>query len=111
MSLITPTFRQAITGAGALAAALGLGGCGSFDSAASGNQLIRNYIKQYGAGQVSLSSVRCPSGIKQQTGASYSCPVTLHLTANRTNPSGEITIHMIAGNKVEIRGRQDVHIP
>ncbi len=93
-----------------MAATLGLAGCGSFDSAASGNQLIRNYIKQYGAGQVTLSSVRCPSGIQQRTGASYSCPVTLRLTAGGTNSSGTITIHMIAGNKVEIRGREDVHL-
>lgn len=110
MSLTTP--RRVITGAAALAAGLGLAACGSFDSAASGDQLIRNYVKQYGAtAKVSVKSVKCPSGVKQQAGGSYSCPTTLHVGSTGAESSGTIIIHMIAGNKVEIRGRQDVHLP
>jgi hypothetical protein len=97
----------------AIAAALitvGVTACGSsFDSAASGNNLIRDYVKRYGNGTVSLKSVDCPSGVKLKVGGSYNCKVVLHNNSTNANLAGTITIHMVAGNKVEIEGAQDLH--
>ncbi|HSO97346.1 MAG TPA: hypothetical protein VLP43_00200 [Solirubrobacteraceae bacterium] len=94
--------------AGALA--IGLTGCGTFDSKASGQRLIRDYVSKNGQGTVTLKSVSCPSGIKQQAGHSYDCSVTLHVVPTRADHPGTITIHMESGNKVAIDGRQDVHL-
>ena len=101
--------RLPIAGA-AVAAALGLAACGSFDSAASGQNLIKDYVKRYGGDRVSIKNLKCPSGVKQQSGGSYDCQVTLHVNANNTDSKGTITIHMVSGNKVEIFGRQDLHL-
>jgi Domain of unknown function (DUF4333) len=93
----------------AIAASVAIAACGSFDSSASGKNLITDYVKQYGGGKVSVKSVKCPSGVKEQVGHSFNCDVTLHDSSDNTNQSGQITIHMVAGNKVEIDGRQDLH--
>jgi hypothetical protein len=93
-----------------LLVALGLSACGSFDSAASGQNLIKDYIKKRGQGRVTLKSVSCPSGVKQQVGGSYNCKVTLHLVSNNSDHTGTITIHMASGNKVVIEGAQDLHV-
>ena len=102
--------RSLAVGLTVLIAAVALSACGSFDSAASGQNLIKDYIKKRGQGHVTLKSVSCPSGIKQQVGGSYNCKVTLHLVADNTDHSGTITIHMASGNKVVIEGAQDVHV-
>ncbi len=93
-----------------LLTALGLSACGSFDSAASGRNLIKDYINKRGQGRVTLKSVSCPSGVKQQVGGSYNCKVTLHLVSNNSDHTGTITIHMASGNKVVIEGAQDLHV-
>ena len=88
---------------------LGLGGCGGFDSAASGEHLIRDYVKRFGAGRVDVKSARCPSGVKQKVGGAYDCSVVLHDKLTGRDHPGTVTIHMVAGNKVQIAG-QDLHI-
>jgi hypothetical protein len=104
------TLRVPALAAVVAAVTLGVTACGSsFDSAASGDNLIKDYIKKYGNGTVSLKSVSCPSGIKLTVGGTYNCKVVLHSGATNKDVSGTITIHMIAGNKVEIRGAQDLH--
>ncbi len=85
-------------------------GCGSFDSKASGEHLIRNYVNRFGKGQVALKSVNCPSGVAQKTGSSYPCKVVLRNVHSGQQASGTITIHIESGNKVEILGSQDVHV-
>lgn len=102
--------RAAAACATALTFALGLSACGSFDSAASGQNLIKDYIKKRGQGRVTLKSVKCPSGVKQTVGNSYVCQVVLHLNSSNSDHSGTITVHMAAGNKVVIEGTQDVHV-
>jgi hypothetical protein len=59
---------------------------------------------------VTLKSVNCPSGVKETAGTTYDCKVTLHLVASGQNAKGTITVHIASGNKVEILGRQDVHV-
>jgi hypothetical protein len=93
-----------------LAGAVLLGGCGSFDSKASGQHLIRDYVTKFGKGQLTLTSVDCPSGVAQKTGASYDCKVVLRNVHTGQRASGTITIHMVSGNKVEIGGAQDIHV-
>ena len=103
--------RKHLVAAAAIAGCgLTLAACGGFDSAASGQNLIHDYVKKYGGNRVSVKTVKCPSGVKQQTGGSYDCQVTLHLNGTATDSSGTITIHMISGNKVEIFGKQDLHL-
>jgi hypothetical protein len=92
------------------ALAVGLAGCGTFDSKASGERLIRDYVTKNGQGTVTLRSTSCPSGVKQQAGHSYDCAVTLHVIPTRADHAGTITIHMESGNRVAINGRQDVHL-
>ena len=41
----------------ALLCALGLSACGGFDSAASGEHLIKDYVKKFGKGKVVVKSV------------------------------------------------------
>jgi hypothetical protein len=93
----------------ALTCALGLTACGGFDSAASGEHLIKDYVKKFGQNKVTVKSVSCPGGVKQKTGGTYDCKVVLHDTTTNSDHSGTITIHMIAGDKVEITGSQDLH--
>ncbi|MDQ6606748.1 MAG: DUF4333 domain-containing protein [Actinomycetota bacterium] len=102
--------RSVVVCVSMLVLALALSACGSFDSAASGEHLIKDYVKKYGQGKVSVESVSCPSGVKQKVGTTYDCPVKLHDATSNANSSGTITIHMASGNKVEIQGKQDLHL-
>jgi hypothetical protein len=90
--------------------ALGLAACGGFDSEASGEHLIRDYVGHFGQGRVSLKSVHCPSGVSEKDGGSYACQVVLHVRATGKDLSGTITVHMLATNKVGIKGSRDVHV-
>jgi hypothetical protein len=98
----------------ALACALGLSACGGFDSAASGEALIRDWVpnklaKATGA-PITLKSVSCPPGVSETVGKTYDCKVTLANTALEQSRSGTVTIHIASGNKVEIKGIQDLHL-
>ncbi len=90
--------------------AFALSACGSFDSAASGEHLIKDYVSKFGQGKVTVTSVKCPSGVKQVTGKTYDCQVKLHDKPSNNDGTGSITIHMAAGNKVVIEGKQDLHL-
>jgi hypothetical protein len=92
------------------ASALALSACGGFDSAASGEHLIHDYVTKFGRGKVALTSASCPSGVKQTTGGSYTCQVVLREDKSGLQHTGTITVHMLAGNKVSIDGSRDVHI-
>jgi hypothetical protein len=98
-----------LTAVASLACVLGLSACGGFDSAASGEHLISSYVSKFGQGKVSVKSSSCPGGVADKAGRTYTCKVVLHDTATNTNHSGTITIHVAAGNKVEILGSQDLH--
>jgi hypothetical protein len=102
--------RTGLTALGVLACTIGLSACGGFDSAASGEHLIKDYVKKFGQGRVSVKSVSCPGGVKEKVGGSYDCKVVLRDTAAGTDHSGTITIHMEKGNKVEINGSTDIHV-
>lgn len=106
-----PGRRSGLIALGALACTVALSACGGgFDSAASGEHLVRDYVKKFGNGKVSIKSVSCPGGVKQKVGGSFDCKVVLHDTATGANHLGTITIHMASGNKVEIQGGQDIHV-
>ncbi len=94
----------------AVGCGLGLAACGGFDSAASGEHLVRDYIGKFGRGRVSVKSVSCPGGIAKRTGGSYACHVVLHDKATGKDHVGTITVHMLSGNTVGIEGAQDVHV-
>jgi hypothetical protein len=102
--------RSVVVCVSMLILALALSACGSFDSAASGENLIKGYVKKAGQGKVSVKSVSCPSGVKQKVGNSFDCQVRLHDTTSNSDASGTITVHMAAGNEVAIEGKQDVHL-
>jgi hypothetical protein len=98
----------------ALIGAMGLSACGGFDSAASGENLIKDWVpnhlaKSTGA-PIKLDSVSCPSGVKQTVGTTYDCKVTLENTALHQKRNGTITIHIASGNKVVINGIQDLRV-
>src|SRR5512142_3062625 len=101
--------RRLLVGVGAVACALGIAACGGFDSAASGEHLIKDYVKKFGQGKITVKSAKCPGGVKQKTGATYDCNVVLHDSSTNANHTGTITIHIASGNKVEILGNQDLH--
>jgi hypothetical protein len=107
---VIPRPRTALTAVGVVACAIGLSACGGFDSAASGEHLIKDYVKKFGQGRVSVKSVSCPGGVKQKAGGSFDCKVVLRDTAAGTDHSGTITIHMQKGNKVEINGSTDINV-
>jgi hypothetical protein len=92
-----------------LACVLGLAACGGFDSAKSGEHLIHDYVKQFGAGKLTVGYARCPGGVAQKAGHSYSCSVVLRDPSGK-NHTGTITIEMLSGNKVSINGARDVHL-
>jgi hypothetical protein len=95
----------------ALVCSLGLAACGGgFDSSASGEHLIKDYVKKFGRGSVAVKSIKCPGGVKETVGGSYNCQVVLRDTTTGTDHSGTITIHMAKGNKVEINGSTDIHV-
>jgi hypothetical protein len=102
--------RTVVVALAVLAVAGLVAACGSFDSKASGENLVRNYVSRFGKGQVTLSSVNCPSGISQKTGTAYSCKVTLRNSRTGRRASGTITVHIAKGDKVEIQGAQDIHL-
>jgi hypothetical protein len=111
MSFRVPRLRLGATVFGALACAAGIGACGGgFDSAASGEHLIRDYVKKFGQGRVAVKSINCPGGVAEKVGGSYDCKVVLRDTAAGADHSGTITIHMQKGNKVEIDGTRDIHV-
>jgi hypothetical protein len=95
----------------ALSCALAVGGCGGgFDSSTSGERLIRNFYERFGQGRVAVRSVTCPGGIRQKVGTTYACKVVLRDTAAGVDHKGTITIHVAAGNKVQLRPAQDIHV-
>ena len=63
---------------GVVACGLGVSACGGFDSAASGEGLIKQYVKKFGQGKVDVKSANCPGGVKQKVGGTYECKVVLH---------------------------------
>ena len=87
-----------------------LAACGSFDSASSGESLIKTYVSKFGRGKIALSVATCPTGVAQKAGGSFTCQVIVHELKTRIQQSGTITIHMLAGNKVSIDASRDVHI-
>ena len=94
-----------------LACAVALTACGGgFDSSASGEHLIHDYINKFGRGDVTVKSISCPSGIPQKAGGSYDCHVVLRDKTTGTDHRGTITIHMAKGNRVEINGSTDIHV-
>jgi hypothetical protein len=102
--------RGLLAALAAAAAAILIAGCGSFDSKASGEHLIKDYFNKFGKDQVTVKSVSCPSGVAQKAGTTYDCKVALHTAQNGASASGTITIHIAKGNKVEILGGRDIHI-
>ncbi len=102
--------RRPIAALLAAGCALGLAACGGFDSQASGEHLIRDYVNRFGQGRVTLRSVSCPSGVAERKGGTYNCHVVLHDRATGRNHTGTITVHMLATNQVGIQGGQDVHV-
>jgi hypothetical protein len=96
----------------ALAAALTLSACGSFDSKASGENLIKKWVPdkldKVSGQPIKLTSVSCPSGVKATAGNTYDCKLTLANTASHKSQSGTITIH-ITKNQVVIKGGSDLH--
>jgi hypothetical protein len=111
MSIRPRRCRSGLIAAPVLACSLGLAGCGGgFDSSASGEHLIKDYVKKFGSGKVSVKSIKCPGGVKEKVGGSYDCQVVLRDVTTGTNHSGTITIHMAKGNKVEINGSTDIHV-
>ena len=102
--------RSGLLASPLLLCSVALAGCGGFDSAASGEHLIRDYIKQFGRGKVAVKSVSCPGGVARKVGASYDCTVVLRDTTTRTDHPGTITIHIAKGNRVELNGSTDIHV-
>ena len=105
-------YRRRTSGAivaGALTCALGISACGGFDSAASGEHLIKDYVKKFGQGKVTVKSAKCPGGVKEKAGTTYTCNVVLTDKTTGSDHTGTVTIHIANGNKVEITGSQDLH--
>ncbi len=88
-----------------------LAACGSFDSKASGEHLIKDYVSKFGRGKITLTSAHCPGGVAQKTGGSFGCKVVVQERQTGKQHPGTITIHMLAGHKVSINGAHDIHIP
>jgi hypothetical protein len=107
---VSRRLRMIMLAVAVLAVAGLVAGCGSFDSKASGEHLIKDYVSKFGKGQVKLTSVSCPSGVAEKTGTSYACSVVLHNVSTGQRQSGTITVHIVSGDKVEIDGSQDVHV-
>jgi hypothetical protein len=108
MTVRLPRRRPGLAVVGTLACAVGLSACGGFDSAASGEHLIKSYVSKFGQGKVAVKSASCPGGVSEKAGGTYTCKAVLHDNATGTDHPGTITIHMAAGNKVEILGSQDL---
>jgi isopentenyl diphosphate isomerase/L-lactate dehydrogenase-like FMN-dependent dehydrogenase len=96
----------------ALAAALGLSACGSFDSKASGESLLKSWVpkglSQYVGQPLVLKSVSCPSGVKNTAGATFSCKITLAVKGSKQARNGTATIHMQT-KTVEV-APSDIHL-
>jgi hypothetical protein len=102
--------RAVLTPLAAVAIASGVAACGGFDSAASGEHLIKDYVAKYGHRNVTVKSVSCPSSVSFKAGQSYDCKVTLFNKGQQRTGTGTITINMVSGTKVEIFGPQDIHV-
>jgi hypothetical protein len=113
MRIIRRSTRALLLAATTLAAALALSACGSFDSKASGEHLINQWVPNQlskGLGRpLKVTSVSCPSGVKDKTGASYDCKLTINDTTKHQSHSGTITIH-ITKSQVVIHGSSDLHV-
>jgi hypothetical protein len=96
-----------------LAAAIALGACGSFDSKESGEHLIKEWVPGKLAKAIGdplqLTSVDCPSGVKQTSGTSYDCKVAILDKTTHKSHSGTITIH-ITDKQVRIINGNDLHV-
>jgi hypothetical protein len=111
-NMIESRTRSLLVVAPALLAAVALSACGSFDSKASGEHLINQWVP----GTLSkglhtplkVASVSCPSGIKDKVGNQYDCKATIEDTQTHKSKSGTITIH-ITKDHVVIRGLSDLH--
>jgi hypothetical protein len=105
--------RKLLPVCAALAAALSLTACGSFDSKASGENLVKEWVPNQlskGIGRpITLTSVSCPSGVKNTAGTSYDCKLTINDTTKHKSHSGTITIH-ITKSQVRIDGASDLHV-
>lgn len=90
-----------------------LSGCGS---CSSGGQCrsrrcslwVPDKLDKVSGQPIKLSSVNCPSGVKDTVGNTYDCKLTLENTASHKSQSGTITIH-ITKNQVVIQGGSDLH--
>jgi hypothetical protein len=102
-----PILRLALPALLAMAA-LTFAGCTSTVDPAAAEHAITVNMHKFGPLQV--KSVSCPSGVKQRQGASFSCTLTLHNTANGTTGAGTITIHVANGGHALHFGANDVHV-
>jgi hypothetical protein len=97
----------------AVAAAVGLSACGSFDSKASGEHLLKDWVPGKLAKAIGhpleLTSVDCPSGIKQKTGTSYDCKVSILDKKTGKTHKGTVTIHIVK-DQVRIFNGNDLHV-
>jgi hypothetical protein len=113
MNMIGSRVRSAVLVGAAVATSVALSACGSFDSKASGEHLIDQWVPNQlakGVGdKLSVKSVDCPSGVKQKDGGSYNCKVSILDKTTGKVHSGTITIHM-SGNQVKILNGQDLHV-
>jgi hypothetical protein len=95
-----------------LAVSLGLGACGSFDSKASGESLLKSWVpkglSQYVGQPLVLKSVSCASGVKNTSGGTFSCKITLAVKGSKKARNGTATIH-IQKNTVEV-APSDIHL-
>lgn len=101
---------------GALAVIALLSGCGgsSFDSAATGEHLIRDYVTKNDSGPSKIDSlhIKCPAGVAAKVGGTYVCSMSIKLTTPEGSSSSfayKVTVHMVAGDKVET-GKQDFQL-
>jgi len=58
---------------------------------------------------LTVTSVSCPSGIKDKAGTSYDCKLTIQDPQKHKSHSGTITIH-VTKSQVEIHGASDLHV-
>ena len=110
MTIRSRRHRSGVLALPVLLTSVALAGCGGFDSAASGEHLIHDYVNKFGRGKVTVKSVSCPGGVSRKVGGSYDCRVVLRDTTTGTDHPGTITIHMAAGNRVELNGATDIHL-
>ncbi|HVS28212.1 MAG TPA: DUF4333 domain-containing protein [Solirubrobacteraceae bacterium] len=81
-------------------AALSLSGCTGTIDHKKAEDLVRKAVAN--AGKTTVTSVKCPSGVKDKKGQSFDCTVALG-----DGTKGAITEHILGGGKVEINGPSD----